>query len=381
MNDRSGKYISNLYGKLEYKSFKPSSLPPKPGIIYDTYLVELISEANRQIGVLNGISKKIPNIDLFIALYVRKEALLSSQIEGTQATLDDILNPYLDDNKNQDIGDVINYIYAAKYGKEMMEELPISSILLKEIHQKLMKNIRGSEKKPGEFRNTQNWIGHGGSTLQTATFVPPNIEDMTDALAELDIFINTDDNLDPLVKAALIHYQFETIHPFLDGNGRIGRLLILLFLMNNKILNSEVLYISYFLKNNQVEYYDRLMEVRQKGNYEQWLKFFLLAIRESSTDAIETIERMQLLHDMNSDYIKVLGRKSKTVMTVFNYVESNPIIDIGKTSKELNLSYNAVAGAVSELVNLGILVQEKTNKRNRVFSYEDLLDILRKDTL
>ena len=380
MNQRSGTYRNNLSGQMAYQSFSPSSLPPDPPLGLNEETIELLATANRLIGKLDGISDSIPNVDLFISMYVRKEALLSSQIEGTQATLDDILDPHAEENTNQNVADVINYIKASQYGINRLSELPLCNRFLREIHQILMSGVRGMEKNPGEFRRSQNWIGPAGSTLKNARFIPPNVEDMENAMAELEQFINHDDMLDPLIKAALIHYQFETIHPFLDGNGRIGRLLIILFLLEKKILSHEVLYISYFLKRNRTEYYDRLMEVRIKGNFEQWVQFFLQAILESALDAIETIEALNQLHERNVKSLPSSGRATKTVERVFDYIESRPIIDIRKTSDELDLSFNTIASAVKKLVEAGILQPVNQVKKGRIFAYEAYLNILRKDT-
>ena len=212
-----------------------------------------------------------------------------------------------------------------------------------------MKDVRGQEKNPGEFRYSQNWIGSAGSTLKNARYIPPNPEDMKQAMSDLEKYINSDDELDLLIQAALIHYQFETIHPFLDGNGRVGRLLITLFLMEKKRLNTPALYISYYLKNNRIEYYDRMSEVRNKDNYEQWIKFFLRAIKESSEDAVETINRLSKLHDKNIAIIEQMGRASKTAKEIFDYLEKNPIIDIKKTSKELSLAFSTVSASVKRL--------------------------------
>lgn len=243
-----------------------------------------------------------------------------------------------------------------------------------------MRDVRGREKNPGEFRRSQNWIGPQGSTLKNAKYIPPNQEDMINAMSDLEKFLNEEDDLDPLIKIGLAHYQFETIHPFLDGNGRIGRLLISLFLNEEKILSRETLYISYFLKRNRIEYYDRLMEVRLKGRFEQWIKFFLQAIYESAEDSIDTIDELMKLHGRNYQSLEKKGKAANTVKKVFKYLESNPIIDIQKTSTELGLSFNAVSNAVQNLVELGILKQTESSQRNRVFAYEDYLQIMRKDT-
>lgn len=380
METRAGGYRENFSGDSAYKSFLPKPLPPYPDLNLDKEMMDLLSKANRSIGTLEGASRHIPNIDLFIAMYVRKEALLSSQIEGTQATMDDILDPALSENTNQNIQDVVSYIKASQYAKERLKELPISNRLIKETHKVLVENLRGDEKYPGEFRRSQNWIGPAGSTLRNARYIPPNVEDMIEAMSDLEKFINADDEIDPLIKIALIHYQFETIHPFLDGNGRLGRLLINLFFLEKQVLTYESLYISYYLKRNRIEYYDRLMEVRNKGNYEQWVKFFLLGLIESANDAVETIEKLVQLHDNNKRKIDNLASKSKAIPKIFKYLEASPIIDIKKTSEDLGFAYNTIARGVDMLVELKILKQTENVQRNRVFSYEEYLEILRKDT-
>lgn len=381
MSDRSGYFKINLTGELQYKSFYPMPLPPEPPIIMDDEMISLLSNANRSMGILEGVSNHVSNIDLFVSMYVRKEALLSSQIEGTQATLDDILDPNLENNINLNISEVINYIKASNIAFSLLKELPICNRLIRSVHAVLMDGLRGSEKNPGEFRRSQNWIGPTGSTLKNARYIPPNTEDMEIAMSTLENFINNqEDHLDPLIKIALIHYQFETIHPFLDGNGRIGRLLITLFLMEQKRLSYETLYISYFFKRNRIEYFDRLMEVRLKGNYEQWVKFFLRAVDESALDAIQTIEALIKLHEKNINHILNSSKSYKTILRVFEYAEKNPILDIKKTSEALNISFNTAATAIKNLVSLGILYQTENVSRGRIFSYEAYLSILRKDT-
>lgn len=380
MKNRSGYFKTNLTGALQYKSFFPKPLPPDPPLALDEEMIQLLAKANHSIGVLEGISKLVPDVDLFVSMYVRKEALLTSQIEGTQATLDDILDPNIEENTNQNVEDVVNYIKASRHAALRLKELPICIQLLQETHSILLEGVRGDEKNPGEFRRSQNWIGPAGSTLKNARFVPPNPEDMIEAMSDLEKFINEEDEMDTLIKISLIHYQFETIHPFLDGNGRIGRLLISLFLIERKLLSHETIYVSYFFKRNRIEYYDRLTEVRTRGNYEQWVKFFLMAITESAQDAISTIEVLLKLHDQNIEMVRNTGKASKTMIKVFNYLEKNPIIDIKKTSKALGISFNAASNAVHTLVALGILQQTENVRRNRVFAYEEYLRILRKDT-
>lgn len=380
MNNRAGQYKSNLSGEMAYKSFVPNPLPPTPPIEMTEDIISLLIKANSQLAVLESVATHIPNIELFVSMYVRKEALMSSQIEGAQATLEDILDPMLDTNTNRNVADVVNYIKATEFAIERLQTLPLCNRLIKETHSVLMKGVRGREKNPGEFRHSQNWIGGQGSTLKNARYIPPAPEDMLCAMYDLEKYINADDDLDALLRAALIHYQFETIHPFLDGNGRVGRLLITLFLMEKKVLTTPALYISYFLKKNRVEYYDRMTEVSTKGNYEQWVKFFLQTIMESAEDATATIDELIALHDNNVAMISQMGRAAKNAMLVFNYLESNPIIEIGKTAEALGITFNTTSSAVNRLVDSGILVKTSDKSRNRTFAYEAYLDILRKGT-
>lgn len=380
MESRAGTHKNNLSGDMEYQSFVPSPLPPNPPIEMDKGLTAVLIDAHRQLTLLEHLSSRIPNVDLFISMYVRKEALMSSQIEGTQATLEDVLDPLVEENINRDVADVINYIKATEYALKRMKELPLCNRLLRETHAVLMDGVRGQEKDPGEFRRSQNWIGAAGSTLKTARYIPPTVDDMNVALSELEKYWNANDDLDVLIQAALIHYQFETIHPFLDGNGRIGRLLITLFLIEQKELSTPALYISYTLKKNRIEYYDRMNEVRRTGNYEQWVRFFIDAFRESAADAVQTIDLLVNLHKANEERIKTLGRSAKAALNLFNYLESNPIIEIQRTAKDLHVTFNTVSKATDNLVSLGILKQNNQAERNRTFSYEAYLDILRNGT-
>ncbi|MBR2971003.1 MAG: Fic family protein [Clostridia bacterium] len=376
--NKAGKFITNLSGELEYKSFLPSALPPK--IEMDKEMVSLLINANKQLYALESIAAHIPSMKLFTSMYVRKEALMSSQMEGTQATLEDVFDPTVDKNANRDVSDVVNYIRATEYALERLHTLPICNRLIKETHAVLMDNVRGQEKCPGEFKSTQNWIGPQGSTLKTARYIPPNVADTVECMSDLEKYINSDDTLDVLIQAALIHYQFETIHPFLDGNGRVGRLLITLFLMDKKRLTSPALYISYFLKSNKIEYYDRMTEVRNKGNYEQWIKFFLRAVAESAEDAIITVNALHKLHEENYTKLQSLGRMKTNAIKLFVYIEQNPIIETQKTAVALGLSYNTVATAIRNLCNAEILKKSKGEARGKTFAYTAYLDILKKGT-
>ena len=377
---RAGIYVDNLNGEATYQSFKPNPLPPIPEIEMDGEIVKLLVDANKQLVKLDTASQLISNADLFISMHVRKEALISSQIEGTQCTLDDVLDPEVEANANLDVSDVINYVKATQYALKRLERLPLCCRLIREIHEVLMENVRGQDKTPGEFRHSQNWIGPANCSLKDARYIPPNVEDMQTAMSDLEKYINENVDYDPLIRAALIHYQFETIHPFLDGNGRIGRLLILLYLMEQRLIEKPVIYISYFLKKNQIEYYDRISEVRRTGNFEQWIRFFLEAVSKAASDSLEAIRQLSVLHDTNVEKLPKTTRSKDNLRAVFDYIEQYPIIDIKRTAKELEVSYNTVAAAVRKLVELGIL-QETTNAaRNRVFAYEEYLVILRKDT-
>lgn len=377
---RSGEYVNNLSGDAAYKSFRPAPLPPNPELNIDSDMVKKLVEANRDLVRLDTAARLIPNVELFISMYVRKEAVISSQIEGTQCTLDDILDPYADGNTNLEVRDVINYVGANAYALERVKTLPLCNCFLREIHEKLLAGVRGQEKSPGEFRKSQNWIGAANCTLNEARYVPPNVEDMNGALTDLEKYLNEGDDYDPLIRIALIHYQFETIHPFLDGNGRVGRMLILLYLMEQGLISKPVIYISYFLKKNQIEYYDRLAEVRRNGNYEQWISFFLEAVSSAAKDSLTTIEKLSELHDRNIAALPNTSRKNDNVRRLFDYIEQYPIIDIKRTAMALGISYNTTATAVNKLILAGVLKETTNAARNRVFSYEEYLNILRKDT-
>lgn len=381
MDNRAGKWVNNLSGEMAYRSFQPAPLPPDPPIEMTGDLVSKLIEANKKLAILDGLSSRIPNMDLFVSMYVRKEALLSSQIEGTQCTLDDILNPLLEENTNRNVSDVVNYIKATEFALARLQELPLCNRLIRETHAVLMEGVRGQEKNPGEFRYSQNWIGGQGSTIRNARYIPPNPDDMQIAMSDLEKYMNSEDTLDPLMQAALIHYQFETTHPFLDGNGRVGRLLITLFLMEKKILSRPALYISYFLKLNRVEYYDRMTQVRKAGDYEQWIRFFLEALAQSADDALQTIDKLTALQKESLQRLADLPkRQMANAQKLFDYIEKNPILEIRKTASALELSYNTVSKFVSLFVDKGILQKTDQSGKAKVYSYVTYLDILRKDT-
>ena len=380
MGNRAGYLRQNLTGECAYHSFVPAPLPIQPGLELDQRLWKQVVETRAHIAELETRSERIPDLDMFVSMYVRKEALMSSQIEGTQATLEDILDPLIETNTNADVADVVQYVAAVQYALDAMQKLPLCSRLLRDIHEVLLAGVRGHEKNPGEFRRSQNWIGGQGSTLQNARYIPPNVDDMREAMGNLEMYMNQEPEIDAVVSAALIHYQFETIHPFLDGNGRLGRLLIILYLMQQGVLSAPTLYVSYFLKQNRVEYYDRLSEVRRTGNYEQWVSFFLEALEEAARDAAETILALDALHSESEAAILAYNRGTTRNLEVLKYLEKSPIIDIRKTAEALKVSYPTVNSSVKDLVSLGVLKQTSNGRRNRTFTYEKYLDILKRGT-
>lgn len=381
MQNRAGKTVTNLSGEQQYISFYPSPLPPSPPIELDNTMRVNLIEAYKKLSLLNGLAERIPNKDLFISMYVRKEALVSSQIEGTQCTLEDVLNPMISENANADVSDVVNYVRAINYATERLNDFPVCSRLIRDVHKVLMNSVRGGDKTPGEFRKSQNWIGGAGSTLKNARYIPPNVQDMEECMSDLEKYINNDNDTDPLIKCALIHYQFETIHPFLDGNGRVGRLLITLYLISNHIITSPILYLSCYLKTNRVEYYDRMSEIRKSGNYEQWVNFFLQGIIETAKDAIETIDKIVELHKRDSEKINDLPARTKAKITeLLDYLERNPIIETKKTASALGCSPNGMANYIKILCEKGILKQTSKVGKTLIYSYEDYLSIMRKDT-
>lgn len=378
--NRAGEFVKNLNGDAEYKSFRPSALPPVPELVLNNDIIQKLIQANNSLARLDTAAEYVPDTDLFVSMYVRKEALLTSQIEGTQCTLEDVFDPNIDNNRNLDVEDVVNYVRAASFALDRMKTLPLCNRLLLETHEVLLSGVRGKEKNPGEFRRSQNWIGPANCALRDARYIPPTAEDMISAMSDLEKYMNEGEDYDSLIRAALIHYQFETIHPFLDGNGRIGRLLILLYLIDQKLLKKPIIYISYFLKKNQIEYYDRISEVRRNGNYEQWVAFFLEAVSAAAEDALRTIEKLTELHAKNSVLLPNSNRGKDVCNTLFAYIERYPIVDIKGASGNLQLSFNTISKAIGKLVDSGILKETTNAARNRVFVYEDYLEILRKDT-
>ena len=369
---KSGYYKSNMSGEMSYKSFYPTPLQEIQLTELDYRTIELLSKANFELGKLNGLASNIIDINMFLGSYVRKEALYSSQIEGTQATLEDILDSSNENSSNVNIEDVINYVKATNYSVELAKELPICNRYIKKIHEILLQGVRGKEKNPGEFRHSQNWIGASGSTLKNAKYIPPTVTDMNECMSDLEKYINDDTPIDDLIKIALIHYQFETIHPFLDGNGRVGRVLILSYLMSKGKLDYPCLNLSYYLKRNQLEYYDRMSNVRLRDDYIGWIDFFLQGVIEICRESIECINALVVLRNKN---LKLLNDKNNWLLT---YLERNPIIDAKHTSEKTGIDYYKVNRTINKYVELEILRVLDESKKRRTYVYEEYVAILKK---
>lgn len=376
MRNRAGHFMTQPSG---YQSFVPKELPPDPGVTFDIEMLKLLSDADRKLGRLDGVTQILPNPELFVAMYVQKEAVLSSQIEGTQASLSDLLDSEAHSETNMDIRDVVNYVSAMEYGLERLEVFPLCLRLIREIHEKLLTGGRGSHRNPGEFRTTQNWIGPAGCTLSNATFVPPTVPDMNKALADLESFFYQEDDLPSLIKIALIHAQFESIHPFLDGNGRMGRLLITFWLCSEKILSQPLLYLSYYFKMNRLEYYDRLMAVRKNGDWEGWIKFFLKGVAFVSDEATDSAKKIIAL---NQRYSAVLAQYSNSNYSrLLTELFTHSFVSKNKVAELLEVSYPTASSIVDEFVSLGILKDTTPDKtRNKRYCFEEYVGILNKGT-
>lgn len=373
---RAGRYLRQPSG---YRAFIPASLPPDPPIRMDGRLQTLLSAADRALGRLDGSIQTLPNPDLFVFMYVRKEAVLSSQIEGTQSSLQDVLAAeakVLGTTLPQDVDEVVNYVTAMNHGLQRLHELPVSLRLIKEIHAQLLKGVRGGRLEPGEFRRSQNWIGPGGCTLNEASFVPPPPEEVMPSLGKLEEFTHASVDLPQLIQIGLVHAQFETIHPFLDGNGRVGRLLITFLLCQREILVKPVLYLSHFFKQHRGEYYQLLQDVRDKGNWEDWLAFFLRGVTEVSREATETARRILAMREQHRSAVTTeLGRGAANGHLVLEHLFRRPIVSVAEIRQLTDTSYPAANNIVSRLAEMGILTEVTGQKRNRLFRYEPYIRI------
>ena len=369
---RSGTLVTQLEG---YRAFEPTPLPPSPRLQFDDALLRQLVQANLALGRLDGLASTLPGADLFLSMYVRHEALVSSRIEGTQCTLDDVvaavLSSWLEDSR--DVGDVVRYVAALNHGVARLGEFPLSMRLVREMHEVLLRDGRGSEKTPGEFRRTQNWIGPAGCTLADARFVPPPVHVMKDALGDLEMFLH-DESLSALLVAGLAHAQFETIHPFLDGNGRTGRLLIALILHDREVLCRPILYLSAYFKEHQREYYRRLTSVREDGDWEGWMAFFLSAVTSSATHAAHTAMEITRIHAIDRELVVSSGG-NKHDIRLLDALYSQPIVNVAWVERELNVSKVTANRIVARLESLGILRETTGFSRNRRFRYDSYLRI------
>ena len=368
---RSGVYIKQATG---YRAFVPAALPPNPPVQYDDDLLDLLSRADRALGRLDGSTEALPNPELFVMMYVRKEAVLSSQIEGTQASLADVLEleaRVFEPQAPTDVAEVINYVGAMNYGLERLQNLPISLRMLCEIHARLMEGTRGQERNPGEFRRSQNWIGPQGCTLTTARFVPPAPDDMKQALGDWEQFLHSERPMPILVKVGLAHAQLETIHPFLDGNGRIGRLLITFMLCERAVLKRPLLYLSHYFKLNRLEYYDRLQAVRDKGDWEGWLKFFLRGVTVVANEATEVARRIVNLREEQRVRIQAsFGRMTADGLVLHDGLFQHPYINVAQAQHLVGKGFHAANRLISQMVDADILREMTGRSRNRVYLHQ-----------
>lgn len=376
MSARAGTYQRQPTG---YSAFIPKSLPPDPPIIFDEELQALLSSADRALGRLDGSIQTLPNPGLFVFMYVRKEAVLSSQIEGTQSSLNDILKveaQVFDPEKPNDVNEVLNYVAAMNYGLQRLQTLPLSLRLIREIHERLMRNVRGQHNRPGEFRTTQNWIGPHGSMLSEATFVPPPPTEVASCLGNFETFLHSDSTLPALVKIGLAHGQFETIHPFLDGNGRVGRLLITFLLCQHGILQKPVLYLSHYFKQHRNEYYSHLQATRDCGDWEGWLKFFLAGVNGVSQEATETARKIVgLREDHRRKIVNSFGRSAGSGLQILETLFERPIINVNEIANKLNITFAAANNLVQRFSDAGILIETTGQQRYRLFSYEPYISL------
>lgn len=376
--NRAGQYVRQPSG---YHAFIPTPLPPHPPVVMDNEIWSPLSSADRALGRLDGATETLPNPDLFVFMYVRKEAVLSSQIEGTQASLIDVLEfeaNAIEPESPQDVEEVVNYVAAMNYGLSQLEKLPVSLRLIRQIHKRLLAGVRGAERAPGRFRRVQNWVGPPGSNLHAAQYVPPPPNEMTKALYDLEAFIHDDTPMPTLLKVGMIHAQFETIHPFLDGNGRIGRLLITFLLCEKAILKRPLLYLSYFFKRNRPEYYDRLQAIRDKGDWEGWLKFFLRGVYEVAREATTTAQRIVNMREQHREIVTSnLGRGAGKALLVLESLFQRPIISVPWVQEVTSLSYANANNLVKQLCDVNILREITGHRRNRRFSYGPYLDIFK----
>ena len=369
--DRAGRYVRQIGG---YRAFLPAPLPPEPPIRLSGELQSLLSRADLALGRLDGSIQTLPNPDLFVYMYVRKEAVLSSQIEGTQSSLQDLLSAEAQifaAERPRDVDEVVNYVRAMNHGLARLKDLPVSVRLIREIHGELLAGVRGSHLTRGELRRSQNWIGPASCTLNEAIFVPPPPQNVPEALGALERFLHEDKRLPLLIKIGLAHAQFETIHPFLDGNGRVGRLLITFLLCENGALRKPVLYLSHYFKRHRQQYYELLQATRERGAFEEWLEFFLAGVTEVSAEATDTARRILALREHHRTVIADrLGRAGGNGHRVLEHLFEHPIVSITEIANLIGVTYAAANHLIGRLTAVGVLAEITGQTRNRRFRYD-----------
>lgn len=371
MTERAGRFVAQPGG---FAAFVPEPLPPNPPIALDAAMLRLLSAADLALGRLDGILRVVPDPDLFVAMYVRREAVLSSQIEGTQSTLEDLLEVELEPEstaRHGDVGDIVNYVRAMNYGLERLDTLPLSLRLIREIHAELLRDGRGAAATRGEFRTTQNWLGPAGAPVSRATFVPPPAPEMQAALNDLERFLHDDGARPVLIDVGLAHAQFETIHPFLDGNGRVGRLLITFLLVHHGVLRHPLLYLSHFLKLHRAEYYDRLQAVRVDGDWEGWLRFFLRGVAETAQEATTMAERILELRERHRAL--VMEHAGANGLKLLSDLFRRPLTNVTHVAELLDVTFPTANRLVARFGELGLLEEVTGRRRSRVFRYHPYL--------
>lgn len=381
-NSRLGAFVESSAGGERVRAFVPAPLPPTPPLALPQ-LMSLYERAIAAVGRLDGVTTILPSTPLFLYMYVRKEALLSSQIEGTQSSLSDLLlfeNDEAPAVELDDVTEVSNYVAAIEHGVARIRNgFPLSLRLIREMHQILLRSGRGVTKQPGEFRRSQNWIG--GTRPGNALFVPPPPNHLDDCLDAFERFLHTDDvGLPPLIRAGLAHVQFETIHPFLDGNGRLGRLLVTLILVEAGVLREPILYLSLFLKSRRDDYYRLLQEVRQAGAWEAWMEFFLTGVAETAEQAAETARDLIFMFEAHRQQLAKLGRSAPSALRVHEFMQARPIVMTQTIADGLKISFPTASGALEKLAELGIVRETSGKQRGRIYAYSDYLALLDRGT-
>jgi Fic family protein len=374
---RAGRYVKQRTG---YAAFIPAPLPPDPPVALDGALHALLSRADQAVGRLDGVIRTVPDPDFFVYMYVRREAVLSSQIEGTQSTLEDLLAVELEPRPAwrhlpRDVEEVVRYVHALNYGLARLSDLPLSRRLITEIHRELLTGVRGSRRLPGEFRRSQNWIGPENATLAEATFVPPPVHDMKQALDAFERFLY-EQELPTLIHAGLAHAQFETIHPFLDGNGRVGRLLITFLLVHRGVLHRPLLYLSVYLKRHRAEYYDRLTAIRNSGDWESWLRFFLTGVARTAEEATATA---RAILDLREEHRRAIQEQSAGVngLRLLDLLFERPLVHVNFVKDSLGIAFVTANKLVEQFEALGVLEEITGRRRDRIFSYTPYVALFR----